>query len=224
MIKLAHLSTASLFTLLVAGCAVSTAPDGTSAEPGTQAEGSPERANEALIIKPICLFPPITPMPGEWSCGSSGTRTGDKNVTTTTGYTNNCAGRATVELSIPGCTGDPQQQDEIHIMAVDTSGFSATTCVHSYLDYTIAETNRTTGQITTGANGRVYGTVLNDGSCDLAAPVFHTPSSEYSLLTISADAYEVFERYIFPVTDITIDPLPPIVTPININFDASFIQ
>ena len=232
MPKLANVAVASLFVTAIAGCAVSTEPDpapNQSADSNSASqEGAPAVPHAALhteatasssssiIIPPIC-FPPITPVTGEWSCGSSGVRSGEKSATTTSGYTNNCSGRATVEFTEPTCGSagpHPAQWDELHIDAIDVNSLSATDCASAYLDYYFWGLNVSTNNWDTIQSGRLYGTYTGS-ACSLNVQAF-PPSAEYSQIEMSGDAYMPSYFYFFGHTY-------RFFTPSNLFFDASFL-
>ncbi|HEY2513471.1 MAG TPA: hypothetical protein VGI39_21530 [Polyangiaceae bacterium] len=231
MPKLAHVAVASLFVTALAGCAASTEPSPTGADPSESNAASPEGApaarhaalhteattSPAISILPICL-PPVTAMTGAWSCGASGVRTGEKSATTTSGYTNNCSGRATVEFTTPTCGSagpHPTQYDELSITALDVYSLSATDCPSAYLDYYVWGLNVSTNNWDTIRSGRLYGT-YNGSGCSLNVESYPL-SAQYSQIEMSADAYMPTYLYFFGHTY-------RLNTPSNLFFDASFIE
>lgn len=230
MPKLANVAVASLFVTAIAGCAVSTEsnplPNESADSNSASQEAAPAvphaalhteaTASSSIVIPPICI-PPVTPMTGEWSCGTSGVRTGEKSATTTSGYTNNCSGRATVDATIPTCGSagpHPAQWDELRIDAIDVSSLSATDCASAYLDYYFWGLNVATSNWDTIQSGRLYGT-YSGSACTLNMQVF-PPSAEYSQIEMSADAYMPSYFYFFGHTY-------RFSTPSNVFFDASFL-
>jgi hypothetical protein len=218
MIKLTHVSAFSLVATILAGCAVSAAPDA-KLETSTDAENAAPRSLSPIPtpIHPICI-PPLTPATGEWSCGSSGVRTGDKSVTTTAGYTNNCAGRVTVALTYPKCPPGPAEFDELTILGLDVASAN---CTQAYLDYTVTGASASTGVWSTIASGRVYGKVLSGGGCDLiwqaSSLATSIASAAWSEIEVSADAYEI-EPIFFDGRVLSL------IEPVNVFIDASFVQ
>jgi hypothetical protein len=221
MTKLTLVVAVSFASTVLGGCAVSAAPDSASDVTADTANVTPHSVSPISPVAPITpitfCIPPITPMVGEWSCGASGIRTGDKMVTSTAGYTDNCAGRITVEYTTPKCAVPaPQQFDEIHINAVGLSVSTAAACTSSYLDYTISALSTATNTWSTLESTRVHGTYLSDGTCILdieADPV----SAAWSQFEISADAYEPVSLF-FGGRPISF------FAPVNVSIDASFIQ
>jgi hypothetical protein len=206
---------------ILGGCAVSAAPDSPSEATAGAANVAPRSASPISPVGPIApialCIPPITPIPGDWSCGADGIRTGDKRVTSAAGYTNNCAGRMTVEYTTPKCAVPaPQQFDDIQINAVGLSVSTAAACTSSYLDYTISALSTATSTWSTLESARVHGTYLGDGTCILgveADPV----SAAWSQFEISADAYQP-ESLFYGGRSISF------YAPVNVSIDASFIQ
>jgi hypothetical protein len=210
----------------IAGCAAATDPSST---PGASASAPsvPEEIERAaphnrstditiVPIGPICLAP-ITPMTGDWSCGASGVRTGEKMATTTSGYTNNCTGRAWVDFSTPKCAvpSTNVQYDEIMVSAVGISSLSAAACAQTYLDYTIWGESAATSAWSVAESGRAYG-VYQNGYCDLAAPTYYPVSADWTQFEISADAYETGYIRLLNGT------VTEFQVPVNVFFDASF--
>src|ERR1700685_1821378 len=136
---------ASFVTFILAGCTVATDPTSTSEPLSVTATNRTHAVAAATSAAPgePCVAP-LMPTEGAWSCGGSGIRTGEKTATTTDGYTNNCAGRATIEVATPNCTSQTQA-DEIYIVAVGLSTESSAACAASYLDYTITRVGAASG-------------------------------------------------------------------------------
>jgi hypothetical protein len=207
---------ASFVTFILAGCTMATDPTST-AEPLT---ASPTATGGTRAVAAASGDPdqpcvaPLTPTQGAWSCGGSGTRTGEKTATTTDGYTNNCAGRATIDVATPNCASQTQA-DEIYVVAVGSTESSAA-CAASYLDYTITGVSAASGVSSVLASGKAYG-VFAGGYCGLEAPASYPVSAEWSGLQISADAYQPAPG---TLTDGGVTATATV--PVNVTFSVSF--
>jgi hypothetical protein len=208
---------ASFVTSILAGCTMATDPTST-AEPLSTTPRAPDQTHAIAAASgdpdQPCVAP-LTPTEGAWSCGGSGIRTGEKTATTTDGYTNNCAGRATIDVATPSCDSQTQK-DEIYIVAVGLSTESSAACAASYLDYTIAGTSAASGVSSVLASGKAYG-VFAGGYCGLEAPASYPVSAEWSALQISADAYQPASG---TLTDGGVAATETV--PVNVTFSVSF--